>query len=89
MAPKKNKQPKAVTQKSQQDRLAECVSLRMQMRDLGIDGECRVVHEKMQEFVKHGTTASGSILLPSCGRRFVYMLSHKQDCQAALLRQGS
>lgn len=74
-------------EKPQADRLAECVALRMQMRDLKIDEECGLVHQKMQDFVKHGTPASGRITIRSVGRPFVYMLSNTRDSQAALLKR--
>lgn len=75
-------------QKDQKDRLAECVALRMQMRDLQIDDECGIVHQKMQDFVKHGIPASGRITIKKLENRpFVYMLSNTRDSQAALLKK--
>lgn len=69
-----------------QERLEECVAMRMWMRATQIDEapECRRLKELMNEFVQDGIPASGSFAVAKIGRRVYYMLSTKTDSKIGL-----
>jgi len=72
--------------KSQQERLEECVAIRMWMRNMQIDDEdeCTDLKTKMSEFARLGHPASGSFRVHKINRRVVYMLSTKVDSKIGL-----
>jgi hypothetical protein len=74
--------------KSVQDRLKECVNIRMQLRDLGLDNDTdlKQLHQKMVLFVRDETPSSGKIKIKSLGRNLLYTLSTKKDSFAILLK---
>lgn len=65
-----------------EQRVSECLSVRIQMRDHGI--QCKELFEKMNAFIRDGTTASGKLWIQECERYLEYRLSHKSDSFAVL-----
>lgn len=79
----------AKASKSVQDRLRECVNIRSQLRDIGLDDDddCKVLHDRMLDFVRNGQPCSGKIKIKALqGRNLVYTLSTKRDSFAVLLK---
>lgn len=70
-----------------QERLEECVAMRMWMRSFQIDEEPECVHLKdlMARFAKHGESASGSIHVNKLNKRIAYMLSNRAESKIGFL----
>lgn len=65
-------------EKSQSERLKECIELRKQINHLGIDilPEIEALFPIMNNFVRNGISASGKIPIPSIQRTAHYMFSN-------------
>lgn len=74
--------------KTMAERLQECVRIRQQLKDLGVDvvafPEILPFIDVMNAYVRDGVSASGSIALPTVKRRLVYVLSNKRACHVVL-----
>lgn len=76
------------TEKSQEDRIKECINIRRQLRVyLEDDSECRALIDAMSHFIRDGTPATGKLYVPSLKRNIEYMLSHRQDSFAVIKRK--
>lgn len=67
--------------KSQEQRLLECLQIRKQMVKLGIDilPEFEPIYPIMNDFIRHGIPATGSIPLPSAQRTAIYVFTNEAD----------
>lgn len=72
-----------------QERLEECVAMRMWMRSVQIDNEpeCKDLQEKMARFTKSGEPSSGSVFVNKINRRVVYMLSNKAESNIGFFKK--
>jgi hypothetical protein len=72
-----------------QERLEECVAMRMWLRSVQIDEEPEIQHlrDLMHRFAKHGETASGSVHVNKIQKRVAYMLSMRAESKIGFLRK--
>ena len=72
-----------------QERLEECVAMRMWMRSVQIDHEpeCKDLHDRISRFAKSGEPSSGSLFVPKINRRVVYMLSNRADSNIGFFKK--
>ena len=74
--------------KSLEKRLDEILVIRRKIRDLGLGTEnvpaIAKVFSRMSEFVKEGTTWSGSVFLDEVDRYIDVMLSNRKPCEVTL-----
>jgi len=72
-----------------QERLEECVAMRMWLRSVQIDEEpeCQQLKAMMHRFAKHGETASGSIHVNKIQKRVAYMLSTRTESKIGFLKK--
>lgn len=72
-----------------QERLEECVAMRLWMRSLQIDEEpeTRDLKEKMIEFIRDATPASGSFHVNKINKRVAYMLSTRAESKIGLVKK--
>jgi len=65
-------------EKSQTERLKECIELRKQINHLGIDilPEIEALFPIMNDFIRNGISASGKIPIPSIQRTAYYIFSN-------------
>lgn len=68
---------KKLRQKTQEERVKECLNIRKQMRDMRLDilAEVEPLYAIMNHFVKDGTSAEGKIHLPDFNRDLYYVFS--------------
>jgi len=66
------------------ERLAECVRIRSQLRDLAIDELCEDLHRAMNDFVKYARSSTGSFMM--MGRTLQYTLSTKHETFVKLVQ---
>jgi hypothetical protein len=66
-------------QKSQEERLKECIELRKEINKLGLEclQEIEALFSIMNDFIRNGTSASGKINIPSISRVAEYIFSNK------------
>ena len=74
--------------KSLEKRLDEILVIRKKIRDLGLGTEnvpaIKKVFERMSDFVKEGTTWSGSVFLSEVDRHIDVILSNRKPCEVTL-----
>lgn len=72
--------------KSIQERLEECVAMRLWLRSQQIDEEpeCKDLKAKMLEFVRDAQACSGSFKVNKINKKVAYMLSNRVDSKIAL-----
>lgn len=70
-----------------QERLEECVAMRMWMRSVQIDEEpeCMQLKDILARFAKHGEPASGSVHVNKLNKRIAYMLSNRAESKIGFL----
>lgn len=79
------KTPMKSPQKSQKDRLKECIAIRTQLRSyLEDESDCKELIDSMTIFVRDGIPSTGSMYVPQLGRTLKYVLSTKQDSYAVI-----
>lgn len=74
--------------KSTQERLEECVAMRLWLRSMQIDEEpeMRDLRTKMLDFIHNEIPSSGSCHVNKINRKVMYMLSTKCDCKIGLVK---
>ena len=74
--------------KTFQERLDEILVIRKKIRKLGLGveivPEIKSVFDRMTEFVKEGTTWTGSVYLDAADRYIDVMLSNRNPCNVTL-----
>lgn len=74
-------------QKSQSERLKECIELRKQINDLGLEclSDLDPLFLIMNDFVRNGTSASGKIKMPSVHRIAEYTFTNNPQIVSSLV----
>jgi hypothetical protein len=72
-----------------QERLEECVAMRMWLRSVQIDDEPEIQHlrDLMHRFTKYGESASGSLHVNKIQKRVAYMLSMRVESKIGFLKK--
>jgi len=75
--------------KDTQERLEECVAMRLWLRTMQIDEEpeTRDLRSKMLDFVHDGIPSSGSFHVNKINKKVFYMLSTKTDCKIGISKK--
>lgn len=72
-----------------EERLEECVAMRMWLRSVQIDEEPEIQHlrDLMNRFTKYAETASGTIHVNKIQKRVAYMLSMRAESKIGFLKK--
>lgn len=76
---------KAHESKPLDQRVNECTTIVSQLRHLGVYEECKAaLAQPMGDFVRHATSSSGKLKVPSLERTLEYQFSNRSESFVAL-----